>query len=258
MRYGETEPPEDLAPLIESIWTFETDAADADPIEHVIPPDGAVSISCALFPGAIARLGIACPARYALRVPIPRGACFAGARLRAGVAGSLLRRDIGALAEGVAPLASVAPSVPPVSADVSDIDRMTAAVLAAIRALARDSDPPDSVIVAAAARICAARGDIDIADIVAASGVGERQFRRRFRRQTGLAPKEFARLRRVRSACATLVRLYGRSLSEASLEAGFADQSHMTREFREVFGRSTSLIIAYLRQIEHGRLIDGG
>ncbi len=257
MRYGETEPPADLAPLIESLWTFQSEAADPDVVAHVIPPDGAVSISCALFPGAAAQMGIARPARLALRVTVPRRACFTGARLRTGVAGSLLRRDIGALANGIAPLASVAPAAAPASPAAADIDGMTAAVLAAIRTLAQDCDPPDEAIIRGAARICAAGGDIDIAEIVGASGLGERQFRRRFRRQTGLAPKEFARLRRVRSACAALVRLHGRSLSETSLEAGFADQSHMTREFRDVFGQSTSLIVAYLRQIEHGRMIDG-
>jgi AraC-like DNA-binding protein len=253
MRYGETEPPEDLAPFVGSLWTFHSDAADPNPVAHVIPPDGAVSISCAQFPGAAAHMAIARPARLALRVAFPRGACFAGARLRAGVAGSLLRRDIGALAEGMTPLAAPAAS----AAAAADTDSMIAAVLAVIRALARDGDPPDEAIIGGAARICAAGGDIDIAEIVGASGLGERQFRRRFRRQTGLAPKEFARLRRVRSACTALVRLHGKTLSEASLVAGFADQAHMTREFREVFGQSTSLIVAYLRQIEHGRLIDG-
>lgn len=98
MRYEEKPPPPPLAPFVECLWRFSSDAGDAAIIAHVIPPDGAVSISAALLGGAPANVTVTRPSLTALRVDIPRGAVFAGARLRPGLAPTLLRCDVERLA----------------------------------------------------------------------------------------------------------------------------------------------------------------
>lgn len=40
-------------------------------------------------------------------------------------------------------------------------------------------------------------------------------------------------------------------LTGVSHEGGYADQPHLTREFRNIFGGSPRLIETYLRRIEH-------
>lgn len=67
----------------------------------------------------------------------------------------------------------------------------------------------------------------------------------------GLSPKEFARLRRIRHACILMLAEQEAALADISHDGGYADQPHLTREFRGVFGSSPRLVEAYLRRIEH-------
>ena len=55
----------------------------------------------------------------------------------------------------------------------------------------------------------------------------------RFRREVGLSPKRFARVARFRSA---FDRLGTASLATLAAGCGYADQSHLTHEFREMAG----------------------
>ena len=63
-----------------------------------------------------------------------------------------------------------------------------------------------------------------------------RQLEREFRRKVGLPPKTLSRIARFQN----LLRLSGRfpekAWAELSAAAGYADQAHMTREFRELSG----------------------
>lgn len=59
---------------------------------------------------------------------------------------------------------------------------------------------------------------------------------------TGLSPKKHEQLQRARGAYALLQD--GWSLAAAALEAGFADQAHMTRAFTALAGKSPARILA--------------
>jgi AraC-like DNA-binding protein len=59
---------------------------------------------------------------------------------------------------------------------------------------------------------------------------------RAFRRHLGTSPYRYVTMRRLDQVRATL--RTSASLAEAALEAGFADQSHMTRQFKQAFGLS--------------------
>ena len=73
-----------------------------------------------------------------------------------------------------------------------------------------------------------------LAELAALSGVSRFQLLRGFARETGVTPHAYLLQRRVRLARQILAA--GRAPAEAALEAGFADQSHMTRAFRRQFG----------------------
>lgn len=60
----------------------------------------------------------------------------------------------------------------------------------------------------------------------------------RFRREVGLTPKRFARVARFRSA---FDRLGSAPLATVAAECGYADQSHLTHEFREMAGEPPSV-----------------
>jgi AraC-like DNA-binding protein len=82
-----------------------------------------------------------------------------------------------------------------------------------------------------------------VAEVVAAAlrlgrplpdcGLSTRQIRRRFSDATGIAPALFSRIARFQRALGHMRR---HPLALTAAEAGYADQSHLTREFREFAG----------------------
>jgi AraC-like DNA-binding protein len=83
--------------------------------------------------------------------------------------------------------------------------------------------------------IVASGGDVRTRFLAQATGLSIRQVQRRFRAATGLAPKLFSRLVRFQQALAAAQRP-GQSLAAAAAAAGYADQAHFTRDFREFAG----------------------
>jgi AraC-like DNA-binding protein len=70
----------------------------------------------------------------------------------------------------------------------------------------------------------------------AESGLGHRRFGRLFRAAVGLSPKRWARLRRFQHALRRAAADSRASWADAALAAGYCDQPHLTREFREFTG----------------------
>ena len=81
-------------------------------------------------------------------------------------------------------------------------------------------------------------GTLRVRELAERSGYSHRRFIDLFRAATGLAPKAYARVHR-------LGRVLDLAAADAQLgwadiadEAGFSDQSHLTREFGEIAGLS--------------------
>ena len=100
---------------------------------------------------------------------------------------------------------------------------------------------PDPTVIAAAGAL--SRG-IPVGAVARDLGLLPRTLRRRFTRQVGLTPKRFARVLRMQR----LVRgLDGQSevdWAAAAARHGYADQSHLADEFRELAGVTP---VEYLR-----------
>ncbi len=84
------------------------------------------------------------------------------------------------------------------------------------------------------------RGRLPVAEVAARVGWSVRHLEQRFRAETGLGPKEAARVARFDSARRALA---GRAATGAPLDlaglagaAGYADQAHLTREWRAFSG----------------------
>ena len=76
---------------------------------------------------------------------------------------------------------------------------------------------------------------ISLDDLAATVALSRYHFTRRFRRTTGVTPHEFVLRQRVERA-RTLLRRTATPLLDIACSCGFADQSHMTREFRKRVG----------------------
>jgi AraC-like DNA-binding protein len=86
------------------------------------------------------------------------------------------------------------------------------------------------------------RSDVGIADVAREIGMGREPFSKAFRREFGLSPKTFARVRRF--ARTLRVRRQEPSLTGAALAAqcGYVDQAHMIHDFQEFSGSSPSAL----------------
>lgn len=81
-----------------------------------------------------------------------------------------------------------------------------------------------------------------LAELAGLSGVSRFQLLRGFSRTVGVTPHAYLVQQRVRLARRLL--LAGRRPAEAAIEAGFADQSHLTRAFRRQLGVTPARYVA--------------
>ena len=100
-------------------------------------------------------------------------------------------------------------------------------------------DAGGSLDLAAVARVrehlaAHAREQTPAAELERIAGLDRYTIARQFRRAYGTSPDRFRTMRRLGLVRAAIGQ--GRPLAEAALEAGFSDQSHMTRQFRRAYG----------------------
>jgi len=75
---------------------------------------------------------------------------------------------------------------------------------------------------------------VSLDELAALSGISRFQLLRGFARETGITPHAYLVQRRVRLARQLLAD--GQTPAQAAIQAGFADQSHMTRAFVRQLG----------------------
>lgn len=120
-------------------------------------------------------------------------------------------------------------------------DRIVAAITDALFTL--DASLPERRISAASAQaVDRARQFLDAHfirvvasdELEAVTGLDRYALARHFRIRLGTSPYRYLTMRRLDHAKAAI--LAGHSLADASFSSGFADQSHMTRQFKQAFG----------------------
>jgi AraC-like DNA-binding protein len=87
-----------------------------------------------------------------------------------------------------------------------------------------------------------ARGAAPIPRVAESVGLGERRLERAFRARIGVSPKRLARILRFRAAYAALAR--GAPELDVALGCGYADQSHLLRDFCDFAGGSPRQVLA--------------
>lgn len=75
--------------------------------------------------------------------------------------------------------------------------------------------------------------------LVGASGYSERHLRRLFHETLGASPKTVSRIGRLRQAVADMSKTT-LTLSQIAVKAGYCDQAHLNRDFREMIGCNPS------------------
>jgi AraC-like DNA-binding protein len=80
--------------------------------------------------------------------------------------------------------------------------------------------------------------DGGVREVVARSGYSHRRFIALFRGAVGITPKTYTRVLRFQRVLARLARAPSSAWVDVALDAGYSDQSHFNREFRELAGVS--------------------
>jgi AraC-like DNA-binding protein len=240
-----------LRPFVKLLWA--SDAAPAAPgaRELVLPNgmmhlalrlsetplrvfDGVVDAECARSLGT-AVIGGARASFYVRDVSRP--VCGVGAQLQPGAASLFLGMPAEQLAGQHTPLAALwggavermraqLAEAPSLEARLAMFERLLLARLPRIRGL-------HPAVAEGLMRLSTGE---DVAGAVAASGYSHRRFTALFREAVGLAPKLYCRVRRFERALDQACRSPQTSWSALALAAGYSDQAHFNRDFREFSG----------------------
>jgi AraC-like DNA-binding protein len=96
--------------------------------------------------------------------------------------------------------------------------------------------------------ISASHGEVSTEQLARACGCTSRTLRSATVAEAGLAPKQLARIVRIRYALDLLAGA-GVPLSAAAASSAFSDQAHMSREFRELIGKPPSQLGERIRSV---------
>jgi AraC-like DNA-binding protein len=257
--YEEFDPAPDLSAHVAHYWHMTVGPEVTPGFGHTIYPNGCVSLACLLRPSGEGRVAIVGPRADAFTVPVVPGDRYWGitfwpdagglclgvpARSLAGIVGDAVPilgpRDGDALLAGLRGCDTRAEAG-------GVIDRVVEPRVAAASGL-------DPAVRAAVVGLVASRGEVAIAELAGGLGVSPRQLQRRFGEAVGLSPKQFARIRRFRSAISEALSPNPRTWSAVAAELGYADQSHLVREFVQLAGRPPAAVARGIRAITHGRV----
>lgn len=234
--YQEFAPSSDVRAVVECTWTGHAGWRRS----MRVLPDGCVDI---VWNGEALLVTPACPhaQRYALEAERPT----IGLRLRCGAAGSVLGAPADVLTPEPIRLRELRPAIWPEASLHRATDEATArrALEELVGAAGAEID---GAVAAACRRI--SLGDERVHEIAEAVGLGPREFNRRFRKQVGFGPKALQRVTRFRRFVGGLgaVARGEVPLALAAVDAGYADQAHLSRECRSLSGSSPRALAARL------------
>ncbi|OLT14585.1 AraC family transcriptional regulator [Pseudonocardia sp. CNS-139] len=93
-------------------------------------------------------------------------------------------------------------------------------------------------------RLAETGGNLRIEELAAEVGWSRRYLADRFRAETGLAPKAAARVIRFERACDRLLGPDRAPLATVAADAGYVDQAHLSRDFRDLAGTTATAWLA--------------
>lgn len=268
IHYQELAPHPRLAAFVECYWLSRGRPAPGPPPRTRVLPDGCMDVLLEVGDASLPERGRPHGLRAYVVGTMPTAAVFllrgevdlVGVRFRPGAAPAFLRERADVLTGRVAPLEAFwgaagerlrerigetpEPAARAAILDEALLRRLGAGTgsgaRAGVPAAGRGGDrgwasAGDPRLAAAVSALTAAGGSLPLAELELASGLGRRQLQRRFRESVGLSPRTFARVLRLRIAD-RLLRRTPASLAAVALRAGYADQAHLTREFRALAG----------------------
>jgi AraC-like DNA-binding protein len=238
--YREVAPPPDLGEHLTCGWVVDPDGSSSE----AILPDGCMDIVWRADEGLI----VAGPDTGPVSVARRPGSSVVGVRFRPGGAPAMLGIPADGLRDLRVPLAELWGDDAGRLEDRLDGARSASARVElledALRRRLDGAQRPDGLVAAAVARL---RGPEQrrVREVASALAVSERQLRRRFQAAVGYGPKTLARILRFQRMLALARQRASRGdLARLALDAGYADQAHMTAECTRLAGVPPGRLIA--------------
>jgi AraC-like DNA-binding protein len=232
--YVEVPPPPGLRPFVECLWAHRIDTPPPAEGRRLLP-SGRVDL---VWIGGHGVRVSGPQSRFTRPLDLPRMLAF-GARFHPGAAPSLLRTPASELVDRHVPLDAIDPALARRLDDrVGDAGDAGAALAAFGAELARSlrATAPPPPAVRAAVHMLDASG-ATVAETAARTFVSERALQRRFLQDVGYGPKLLQRVLRFQRFMRALAAPQA-GLARAAALAGYADQSHLSRETRRLAGLS--------------------
>jgi AraC-like DNA-binding protein len=108
------------------------------------------------------------------------------------------------------------------------------------------TETPDPVATAAAAQIKERHGAVRMQELARSAGLSLSALERRFRKVVGASPRKFASIVRLRHVLR--LRSGGGKLTEIAYQAGYSDQAHFIKDFRNFTGWAPQSFFERFRQ----------
>jgi AraC-like DNA-binding protein len=258
LRYEEHQPPAALAPFVECLWLARDDAPtprrEPSDAPEAIVPDGCIEWifhlaspyrrihaggASEVQPASVVAGVTTEPLRLA---PTGRVATL-GVRFRPGGAYPFLRLPLEELTDAIVPTGALwGASGRRLEEEVGNARDADEARGVVEDSLMRRLDPraPDPRLRAAVGRILRRRGRVTLPEVAAEACWSPRQLEREFRRRVGVSPKTLARIARFQNVLRLSGRSPERAWAEIAADAGYADQAHLIRDFRQFSGTTPS------------------
>ena len=260
MNYREAAPSKDVSQIVFSFWEFTTVSADFGSIQHEIFPDGCISLIYhrnekfdlreLMFTGLNLE---------SVTAPVFPTDIYWGMRISPAACANILQTDAANLT--IIKLAG-AETFPHLTDELleklnscKNFDEAVAVFETHFKELNFGQNFYDEKVGQALKIIEETKGEIKIAELAEKVKLSTRQLERRFKKVSGLSPKQFARTRRIRATAVDLVENNDTNWANRAAEMGFADQSHLTHEFVAVTKRSPNSFAEKVSKIKHGNLV---
>jgi AraC-like DNA-binding protein len=254
--YRTVAPAAALASRVECYW-FLTGPADPGGAPERVLPDGCVEIVLNLAdplrqvqPGAAAEPRgtpvVAGQLERFIRLEASGRLDLVGIRFHPAGARPFLGVPIDELSERVARLDDLRPGLArTLLGPVAEARGPAARTRALDRALRDAPGAADPLVEAVAGEIVRTEGGARIGDLADRAGLSTRQLQRRFRAATGLGPKRLSRILRLHRVLRAVEGARGHaSWARVAADCGYADQSHLIRDFREFAGETPPAFLA--------------
>jgi AraC-like DNA-binding protein len=114
-----------------------------------------------------------------------------------------------------------------------------------------------SVTAKAAAEVLLRSGRVRVSDLARDTGLGIRQFERRFRYEIGIPPKLYARIARFEAAVQRKAAAPETQWTDIAHVLGYHDQMHMVHDFNRLSGNSPTVIGSQLDMFVQPEIVSG-